>query len=119
MPELGRTLVREIDLGGVECRAPDTPAPLSRWILIGWLQEDKLSGRELVIMVDAFEAEAVRSERKTAAAKGEDLSGLNDTDVRIRIMRRERRELSPDLRMLATRKNSDPVTHWPAPQAWE
>ena len=93
----------------------DTPIPLSRWILLGRQHEDKLSDRELDIVVDAFEAEAVRREREAAAAKGEDLSGLDDTDVRIRIMRRDSRDLTTDLRMLAIRKNPEPATHWSAP----
>ncbi|MCJ2067926.1 hypothetical protein MKK75_03735 [Methylobacterium sp. J-030] len=93
----------------------DTPAPLSRWVLLGRKHEEKFADRELEILIETFEIEAVRRERAAAAAKGEDLSDLDDTDVRIRIMRRESRDLTGDLRMLAIRKNPHVKTHWAAP----
>ena len=93
----------------------EAPVPLSRWILLGRAHEEKFADRELDILVETFEAEAVRREREAAAAGGEDLFGLDDTDVRIRIIRRESRDLTADLRLLAIRKNPSAKTHWAAP----
>ena len=93
----------------------DTALPVSRWVLLGRAHEEKLGDRELEILVEAYETEAVRREREAADAKGEDLSDLDDTDVRIRIMRRESRDLTTDLRFMAIRKNPQPEMHWSAP----
>ncbi|GJE12114.1 hypothetical protein [Methylobacterium longum] len=91
-----------------------TPAPSSRWLVLGREHENELSDRELSLLVDAFEEEAVRREREVAAAKGADLPDLDDTDVRIRILRRESRDLPRDLRFMAIRENPEPVMHWSA-----
>ncbi|MCJ2023010.1 hypothetical protein [Methylobacterium sp. J-067] len=95
---------------------PDAgPVPLSRWIVFGRKHEDDISDRELEILYEANEAEAVRNEREAAAERGEDLSGLDDTDVRIRVIRRTSRDLTGDLRFLAVRENPRPEMHWAAP----
>ena len=95
---------------------PDAgPVPLSRWVIFGRKHEDDLSDRELEILYEANEAEAVRNEREAAAERGEDLSGLDDTDVRVRIIRRTSRDLTGDLRFLAVRENPKPEIHWSAP----
>lgn len=95
---------------------PDArPLPPSRWIIFGRKHEDDISDRELEILYEANEAEVVRDERAAAAERGEDLSSLDDTDVRVRIIRRTSRDRVGDLRFLAVRENPKPEIHWSAP----
>lgn len=92
-----------------------SPPPPSRWVIFDRKHENEVSDRELELLHEAFEAEALKRERASAAENGGDLSGLDDTEVRIRLVRRTSRDPDADLRTLAIRKNPQPEMHWSAP----